>query len=170
MPCPCASASSLALLLTVTFTAFPAPAQPASADQAAAVVLKPCTLAGLEEQARCGTLSVPLTQDGADGRRIELAVAVLPAREEMPAPDPLVILQGGPGQGAVGLAPFYAEVFAGVRETRAVVLLDQRGTGGSSPLACDPLVDFPPGDIALIGPLAKTGPLTLTRSSSVTIF
>src|SRR6185295_11306632 len=45
--------------------------------------------------------------------------------------------QGGPGQAASNLADFYAEAFAKVRAHRDIVLVDQRGTGGSSALDCD---------------------------------
>jgi pimeloyl-ACP methyl ester carboxylesterase len=52
------------------------------------------------------------------------------------AADPLVILAGGPGQGARGFGPVVARYFKKVRRTRPVVLVDLRGTGGSAPLVC----------------------------------
>jgi pimeloyl-ACP methyl ester carboxylesterase len=47
----------------------------------------------------------------------------------------LFILAGGPGQAATFLGPFAAQM-ADVRKDRDIVLVDQRGTGRSSPLAC----------------------------------
>ena len=52
-----------------------------------------------------------------------------------PRPDPLFILAGGPGQAASFLGPF-AAALTGVRKDRDIVLVDQRGTGRSSPLEC----------------------------------
>jgi pimeloyl-ACP methyl ester carboxylesterase len=46
-----------------------------------------------------------------------------------------VILAGGPGQAASELAAFAARLVE-VRRTRDIVLVDQRGTGRSSPLRC----------------------------------
>jgi pimeloyl-ACP methyl ester carboxylesterase len=52
-----------------------------------------------------------------------------------PRADPLFILAGGPGQAASFLGPF-AAALTGVRKDRDIVLVDQRGTGRSSPLVC----------------------------------
>lgn len=67
---------------------------------------------------------------GAD-RIIDLNIAVLPATGPEPAPEPVFLLVGGPGQAATG-----AGVEGWMREGWEVVLVDQRGTGGSNPLAC----------------------------------
>ena len=70
-----------------------------------------------------------------DGRRIVIFAAVLPANTLTPKDDPFVILAGGPGQAASHLAPF-ASRLTEIRRTRDIVLIDQRGTGRSSPLTC----------------------------------
>ena len=70
-----------------------------------------------------------------DGRKIKIFAAVLPANTLSPKDDPLLILAGGPGQAASTLAPFASRLNE-VRRTRDVVLIDQRGTGRSSPLDC----------------------------------
>ena len=46
-----------------------------------------------------------------------------------------VLLAGGPGQAASTLGPFALQLGA-IRRTRDIVLIDQRGTGRSSPLDC----------------------------------
>jgi pimeloyl-ACP methyl ester carboxylesterase len=70
------------------------------------------------------------------GRRIDLNVVVLPARDSAPAPDPVVVLAGGPGQGAAQLAAALDPELMTLRRKRDVVLVDQRGTGRSNPLHC----------------------------------
>src|SRR5262245_13729738 len=87
---------------------------------------------------QCGTFDVPENRDEPRGRKITLTVAVLPANTLSPRPDPLFILAGGPGQAATYLGPF-AALLLDVRKDRDIVLVDQRGTGRSSPLDCEAL-------------------------------
>ena len=64
------------------------------------LALSPCRLKGSAYPARCGTLRVPEDRARPAGRQIELRVAVIPALAREPAPDPLFLLAGGPGQAA----------------------------------------------------------------------
>lgn len=102
----------------------------------ARLALAPCKLPGVDREARCGTLEVFENRATRQGRRIGLRVAVLPALGATPAPDPLFILVGGPGQSAIAPAQAFTSIFAGVLADRDIVLVDQRGTGGSNPLDC----------------------------------
>lgn len=52
-------------------------------------------------KARCGTLLRPLDPSGAVPGEIELRIAVVPALNLTPEPDPLVPIAGGPGQSSV---------------------------------------------------------------------
>ncbi|MGB5256995.1 MAG: hypothetical protein WBN44_07045, partial [Woeseiaceae bacterium] len=52
-------------------------------------------------KARCGTLTRPLDPAGEVSGEIELRVAVVPALNLTPEPDPFVPIAGGPGQGSV---------------------------------------------------------------------
>ena len=97
--------------------------------------LADCRLPKLSIAARCGELAVPENRDRPDGRKIAISIAVLPANTLNPRADPLFILAGGPGQAASFLGPFAASL-TGVRKDRDIVLVDQRGTGRSSPLEC----------------------------------
>jgi len=103
--------------------------------------LAPCRISDMRGlvsvTARCGKFSVPEDSEDPDGRRIELAVAVVPAIATRAKPDPLFLLAGGPGQGAIeGFVPHLDE-FAGIHRERDLVMVDQRGTGGSNRLDCD---------------------------------
>ena len=99
------------------------------------LALAECRLPKLPVAAQCGTLEVPENRARPGGRKITLAIAVLPANTLNPHPDPLFVLAGGPGQAASFLGPF-AAMLTGVRKDRDIVLVDQRGTGRSSALAC----------------------------------
>jgi pimeloyl-ACP methyl ester carboxylesterase len=103
--------------------------------RARTLALAECRLPRLAVAAQCGTLEVPENRDAPQGRKITLTVAVLAANTLSPRSDPLFMLAGGPGQAATYLGPFAARM-ADVRKDRDIVLVDQRGTGRSSPLAC----------------------------------
>ncbi len=102
----------------------------------AALPLSPCRLDGLADEARCGTLEVFEDRAAHAGRRIPLRVAVVPALAASAKPDPLFVLVGGPGQAATDHAGEVALLLAQERRRRDLVLVDQRGTGASSPLDC----------------------------------
>lgn len=97
--------------------------------------LADCHLPKLAQTLQCGSLVVPENRDTPGGRKITLSIAILPANTLSPKPDPLFILAGGPGQSASSIADF-AALLSEVRTTRDIVLVDQRGTGRSSPLDC----------------------------------
>jgi pimeloyl-ACP methyl ester carboxylesterase len=104
-----------------------------------AVEFTPCSLSGgLAPQgtdAHCAKLSVLEDRSAPSGRRIELAIALVPASRDA-LPDPVVMIAGGPGQSALESYPQLAGAFAEVRKNHNVILVDQRGTGGSNRLRC----------------------------------
>ncbi len=87
--------------------------------------------------ARCGVLTVAEDPAHAGGATIELHIAVVPALNRRATAPPLFVLAGGPGQAATDLYVSYVGAFARTNRNHDIVLLDQRGTGRSAPLACD---------------------------------
>lgn len=124
MRCSSAQAWSLAALVAVLS---------GSCADTGAFPLKSCTVAGVA--ARCGGYTVPEDRTEPQGRAIDLRVVVLPARSGNKAPDPIFFLHGGPGAAASAMAPFFAS--SPLRQRRDIILVDQRGTGGSNPLECN---------------------------------
>jgi len=99
---------------------------------------EPCGLSaplGKPVEARCATVPVPEDHDAPGGRRIDLAVAWVPATGNA-EPDPVFMIAGGPGQSALESYPQVHAAFKDVLRNRHVLLVDARGTGGSSRLAC----------------------------------
>ena len=86
--------------------------------------------------ARCGTLLVPENRDTGLGPRIGLRVVVVPARQKPARPDAFAYLAGGTGGAATEQTAVVNSIWSGVHERHDIVLVDQRGTGGSHPLAC----------------------------------
>ena len=105
---------------------------------AAQAWLSPCVIDQVGP-ARCGTYEVWENRRAKGGPKIPINVIVLPATSEPALPDPLVFLQGGPGDAPSFNARFYNGVFASVRKTRDLVLIDLRGTGKSAALTCPEL-------------------------------
>lgn len=85
----------------------------------------------------CAPFQVPENWDTPDsGRKIDLRVALIASTAAMAERDLVVLLAGGPGQAAVDVWPQIAGAFAPLLKHRHVLLLDQRGTGGSNALTC----------------------------------
>jgi pimeloyl-ACP methyl ester carboxylesterase len=99
--------------------------------------LQPCSPGSYAKGALCGTYEVWEDRKAETGRKIGLNVVVLPARGANRAGDPVFWLEGGPGAAATDSARDEAGgLFRAVRETRDLVFVDQRGTGGSNGLQC----------------------------------
>jgi pimeloyl-ACP methyl ester carboxylesterase len=138
----------------------------AAAQESQALVVEPFTLRGfdgVETAAEMGRLSVPADRAEPGGGTVDLAFARLPSTAEVPG-SPIVFLAGGPGVPGIvmGQVPPYRALFERLRERADVILLDQRGTGRTTPvldcppdasLAADALLDEEHGLTALLSPL-----------------
>lgn len=108
--------------------------------------LAACTISGqvpvvAQAAALCGTLTVPEDPSKPNGRSIDLRVAVVPAVASTPAPDPLFVLAGGPGDASTQFFAWLPGFYADVHAKRDIVLVDQRGTGASNPLSMPAMPD-----------------------------
>lgn len=111
-----------------------------TAAPAPTIELKDCRLSypgGTQRvPAKCGTYEVYEDRQAASGRKISLNLAVIPAISRSPEPDPIFYLAGGPGEAATqSFIVLYASLNR-LNQKRDIVLVDQRGTGGSNPLTC----------------------------------
>jgi pimeloyl-ACP methyl ester carboxylesterase len=97
--------------------------------------LKPCRVAGIDEELFCGKLTVFENRETRTGRTIALNVVVLPAFDQKNKAEPLFDLAGGPGASSTDAAGFYAGSGKDYRRRHDVVCVDQRGTGKSNRLS-----------------------------------
>ena len=108
--------------------------------QLGSVTLAACELAqpnsGLSTEAWCTAFPVAENRADPHSRVITLKLAVLRSSAQLPSKDMLVFLAGGPGQAATDSAGQIASMLEPLRAHRDVLLLDQRGTGGSNALNC----------------------------------
>ncbi|HEX8246169.1 MAG TPA: alpha/beta hydrolase, partial [Longimicrobium sp.] len=82
------------------------------------------------------TLQVWEDREARRGRRIGIRFIVLPATGATPAREAVAYFSGGPGQSARDDASSVAAELAEVRDTRDLLFMDTRGTGGSNALPC----------------------------------
>ena len=109
-----------------------------SPETVAPLRLSPC--AEVAADAECGTLTVFENRAIGQGRQIPIKVVVFRAAERS-ARSGLFIFAGGPGQASTTFVGAVNGWLQPVRQTLDVVLVDQRGTGGSHALACEPKAD-----------------------------
>jgi pimeloyl-ACP methyl ester carboxylesterase len=91
----------------------------------------PCVVQGVD--ARCGTFDVPENRARPNGRTIGLHVVVLPALDEASPRLAVAFLAGGPGSAATEEAIDENWQSSSLHSFRDLLLVDQRGTGGSKP-------------------------------------
>jgi len=111
-----------------------------------AIELAPCDAGQLGQylgipEMRCGTLEVFENRRAATGRKLALAIRVLPAIDPDPAQlrPPVFALAGGPGEAATNFAAGAYLALRPAMTHRDLVMVDIRGTGESAPLQCEPL-------------------------------
>jgi pimeloyl-ACP methyl ester carboxylesterase len=125
---------ALAALL-FCYCSFPGTAQPAwHSEERCRLAADPLPAA----YARCGRIEVPLDPAAPAGAKIAIFVARVAALSAEPRPDPLLLIQGGPGGSTVDLYLQLRGAFEQARRDRDIILVDQRGTGRSAEgFACE---------------------------------
>lgn len=103
--------------------------------------LTPCFAKGLSDRLLCGTIRQPLAANDAAtaSTDIEIHFAILPAINPLHRHEAVLAFAGGPGQSAFDAAATFAHALRYARESRDILLVDQRGTGKSGLLQCDGL-------------------------------
>ena len=90
----------------------------------------------------CGFIRVPVDRSRPGSRMIKVAAAVVHSHDAQVAPEPILVLPGGPS--APAIQPFYLQYYfknAAWAAGHDVVLVDTRGTGSSSPRLACPEID-----------------------------
>lgn len=90
---------------------------------------------------RCGYLYVNEVHRNSNSTLIRLAVVIISGVGPEIQPDPILYLSGGPGDSAISELGSWMK--SPLRQNRAIILLDQRGTGYSQPhLGCPELSEL----------------------------
>ena len=88
----------------------------------------------------CAPFVVPEDRSKPEGRKIDMRLALIKSDSAL-ADGFVFFIAGGPGQSAVDAWPQVAPALAPLRRNRHVLLMDQRGIGGSNGLECESLPD-----------------------------
>jgi pimeloyl-ACP methyl ester carboxylesterase len=99
------------------------------------VTLKPCHVAGVKDELRCGVYEVFENRHTQKGRKLPLKIVLIPARKPHPERGPVFYMAGGPGESATELAALV--MTWGDNDEQDVVLVDERGTGEGNRLDCE---------------------------------
>ncbi|WP_018015704.1 alpha/beta fold hydrolase [Teredinibacter turnerae] len=106
-----------------------------------AVRFRPCRVHDPDRQhyqtMDCGYLVVPENPAAPAGRQLTLFVGRLPAIAREAQPDPLLVIDGGPGSAASETFIMPGRGLEKIRQDREMYIVDQRGTGKSGRLDCD---------------------------------
>lgn len=109
------------------------------------LTFSPCDLSTMDGRgflsALCANWRQPLNSEDPNSEAVKLFVVKLGSTSPEPLSDPLLIINGGPGGSSIDLLIELASLnlFQKILNKRDVIVLDQRGTGRSSPLHCDEL-------------------------------
>jgi len=98
----------------------------------------------------CGYLVVPEDRSQPAGKTIRLHVVIFKSRSAEPQPDPILLLNGGPGSpGQPMIESMLYEIIGEVwRAERDVIYFDQRGTGFALPSLYCPEMALPEATVA----------------------
>ncbi len=88
----------------------------------------------------CGAVPVALDPAGRVPGKIDIAIAWLPrGNHSVRASGTIVAVEGGPGYPSIGSRSLYHALYAPLLLTRNMLLVDNRGTGRSHAIVCQPL-------------------------------
>jgi pimeloyl-ACP methyl ester carboxylesterase len=96
-----------------------------------------------ETGARCGYLNRPLDPSGSVAGTLAIYYEFYPHSGAGAAAGTLVAAEGGPGYPTTGSRDDYLALFKPLRQTHDVLLMDNRGTGRSGAIDCEPLQQAP---------------------------
>jgi pimeloyl-ACP methyl ester carboxylesterase len=120
-------------------------------------------------QAYCGTIARPLDPAGQVPGTIRIGFQFYPHTDSsQPSDGVIVAVEGGPGYPSTGSSTSYIELFYPLLDTDDLLLVDNRGTGSSQAIDCEPLQHDGNGtleDIALCG--AFLGPASDLYGSGI---
>src|SRR4051812_36754911 len=110
---------------------------------AAPATAAPAAKCDFSAEGLCGSVSVPLDRSHPSGAKIEIKYVLFEHSDtSKPSLGTIFVTEGGPGDSAIndgGQDGYPNFVFKALRDTRDIVLIDQRGVGQSGAILCQPL-------------------------------
>ncbi|MDQ3781446.1 MAG: alpha/beta hydrolase, partial [Actinomycetota bacterium] len=128
----------LAVVGTVGSPVAAAPESAATVDTADETELRPCR--GMP-QVLCGTLTRLLDPADPHAGTIDIGFELHPARSGG-SEGTIVTVEGGPGYSSTASRDWFLELYEPLRDTRDILIVDNRGTGTSEPIWCRRLQSY----------------------------
>lgn len=140
--------SLVVIMVALMFAPSPAFAQDESVPQAVSAETIPCPMPLPEseidgETIICGQMQVPENWEDPDGPLITITFSRQVSKNLASVADPIIFFAGGPGGSVLAAQGSGGFDFSFLRQTRDVIVWDQRGTRYSSDLDCPPDVMIP---------------------------
>ena len=121
------------LAATLATPAIPVAAAP-SLDPGVPAGLRQCSA---DSEAYCGSVDVPLDRTGATPGSLSIAFRYYPRSDTSRPPLPTIVAhEGGPENSTTGSKSSYLDLYRPLMDRRALLLVDERGTGRSGALFC----------------------------------
>jgi pimeloyl-ACP methyl ester carboxylesterase len=112
----------------------------ASAPPRSETAVKPCPG---RPGVLCGSIKVPLYWSAPHRGSLRVHFEeYLRTDSSLPALEPIVAMEGGPGYPSTGSAASYLFMIGSLRQRHDLILMDQRGTGGSDAINCPGVQDY----------------------------
>ena len=129
------------LFLTALFLIYYSMSSAESLDVPSELSFKPCRLTDTSSSsflyAECSVWHQPLDHEIPSGRTIRLFVTKIPSTAVEPPEHALTLINGGPGGSSIDLLVSLAPILRQISQHMDIIVLDQRGTGRSTPLDCE---------------------------------
>ncbi len=94
-------------------------------------------------RAWCGTIARPLDPTRPNGASIDIVFELHPAGRRPNRPSgTIVAVEGGPGYSTRSSRDYYLDLYAPLLDTHQLLLVDNRGTGGSAVIDCPELQSY----------------------------
>jgi pimeloyl-ACP methyl ester carboxylesterase len=131
---------ALAVPVAQAVQAAPATSPPAAVQPAGGLAPRPCPgLAGV----LCGSVRVPLYWSSPRGAKLTVRFRIyVHTDQKLPALEPIVAMEGGPGYPSIGSAAAYLFMIESLHERHDLIIMDNRGTGASGAINCPRLQDY----------------------------
>jgi len=143
------------LLLIVLLAGVPAPTSAAAPvppqlrDVAKAKDLRKC---GAVPRARCGSIKVLLDREKPSVGKLRIGFELYPRRDRSrPLLGTIVAVEGGPGYSSTDSRSWFIDLFRPLLDRYQLLIVDNRGTGKSGAILCQPLQSYKGNYVDAVG-------------------
>ena len=103
-------------------------------------------------RARCGSIKVLLDREDPAAGKIRIGFELYPRRDRSrPSKGTIVAVEGGPGYSSTDSRSWFIDLFRPLLGRYELLIVDNRGTGRSEPILCQPLQSYKGNYVDAVG-------------------